>query len=285
MTWLHFKKWAITLFGNCTINGPVVQFFSSRKASSRSPGASYSYEGAHSRIGLLFGTSMIPSKKSLDTPTKQASFSSALSLAFYVPVIDPAARGAFGAGFLRLLPPHEPAPVAQILRLFLASSGQLLHFRHLQHPLIIVLDATFLMLPLSHIRCPKKRTLNCAAPVKRKKRLAETRRFPRRGLWWEKLDLNQRRPKPTDLQSAPFDQTQAFSHIGGPSRNRTRDAQLFRLPLSRLGCSQDEWLQGWELDPHRAAYEAAAWPICRPASVRPAALQAALLFKETQRPL
>ena len=32
-------------------------------------------------------------------------------------------------------------------------------------------------------------------------------------IWWEKLDLNQRRPKPTDLQSAPFDQTQAFSHI------------------------------------------------------------------------
>ena len=31
--------------------------------------------------------------------------------------------------------------------------------------------------------------------------------------WWEKLDLNQRRPKLTDLQSAPFDQTQAFSHI------------------------------------------------------------------------
>ena len=25
--------------------------------------------------------------------------------------------------------------------------------------------------------------------------------------WWEKLDLNQRRPKPTDLQSAPFDRS------------------------------------------------------------------------------
>ena len=34
-------------------------------------------------------------------------------------------------------------------------------------------------------------------------------------IWWEKLDLNQRRPKPTDLQSAPFDQTQAFSHMVG----------------------------------------------------------------------
>ena len=32
-------------------------------------------------------------------------------------------------------------------------------------------------------------------------------------VWWEKLDLNQRRPKPADLQSAPFDQTQAFSHM------------------------------------------------------------------------
>ena len=32
-------------------------------------------------------------------------------------------------------------------------------------------------------------------------------------IWWEKLDLNQRRPKPTDLQSAPFGQTQAFCHI------------------------------------------------------------------------
>ena len=32
-------------------------------------------------------------------------------------------------------------------------------------------------------------------------------------LWWEKLDLNQRRPKPANLQSTPFDQTQAFSHI------------------------------------------------------------------------
>ena len=31
--------------------------------------------------------------------------------------------------------------------------------------------------------------------------------------WREKLDLNQRRPKPTDLQSAPFDQAQAFSLI------------------------------------------------------------------------
>ena len=73
-----------------------------------------------------------------------------------------------------------------------------------------------------------------AVPVKLEKRPVETRRFPRRGLWWEKLDLNQRRPKPTDLQSAPFDRTQAFSHIGGPSRNRTWDAQIFSLPLYQL---------------------------------------------------
>ena len=45
-----------------------------------------------------------------------------------------------------------------------------------------------------------------AAPVKRKKRLVGTRRFPRRGLWWEKLDLNQRSLAATNLQSAPFDQ-------------------------------------------------------------------------------
>ena len=31
--------------------------------------------------------------------------------------------------------------------------------------------------------------------------------------WWEKLDLNQRSLSATDLQSAPFDQTQAFSHM------------------------------------------------------------------------
>ena len=39
--------------------------------------------------------------------------------------------------------------------------------------------------------------------------------------WWEKLDLNQRRPKPTDLQSAPFDRTLAFSPVGAPSETRT----------------------------------------------------------------
>ena len=33
--------------------------------------------------------------------------------------------------------------------------------------------------------------------------------------WWEKLDLDQRRPRPTDLQSAPFAQTQAFSRMVG----------------------------------------------------------------------
>ena len=52
--------------------------------------------------------------------------------------------------------------------------------------------------------------------------------------WWEKLDLNQRSLSATDLQSAPFDQTQAFSHIGGLSRNRTWDAQIFSLPLYQL---------------------------------------------------
>ena len=32
-------------------------------------------------------------------------------------------------------------------------------------------------------------------------------------LWWEKLDLNQRSLAATDLQSAPIDQTLAFSHM------------------------------------------------------------------------
>ena len=32
-------------------------------------------------------------------------------------------------------------------------------------------------------------------------------------LWWEKLDLNQRSLTATDLQSAPFDQTLAFSRM------------------------------------------------------------------------
>ena len=69
------------------------------------------------------------------------------------------------------------------------------------------------MLPLSHIRCPKKRTLNCDAPRQAEKRLVGTRRFPRRGLWWEKLDLNQRSLAATELQSAPADQTLALSRM------------------------------------------------------------------------
>ena len=31
--------------------------------------------------------------------------------------------------------------------------------------------------------------------------------------WWEKLDLNQRSLAATELQSAPFDRTQAFSRM------------------------------------------------------------------------
>lgn len=54
-------------------------------------------------------------------------------------------------------------------------------------------------------------------------------------LWWEKLDLNQRRPKPTDLQSAPFDHSGILPYvIGGASRNQTWDAQIFSLPLYQL---------------------------------------------------
>ena len=54
---------------------------------------------------------------------------------------------------------------------------------------------------------------------------------------------------------------------------------------NHLSYTQHKWLQGWELDQHGAAYEAAALPACHPASVRPAALQAALHFEKTQRPL
>ena len=35
--------------------------------------------------------------------------------------------------------------------------------------------------------------------------------------WWEKLDLNQRSLAATNLQSAPFDQAQAFSHMVLPA--------------------------------------------------------------------
>ena len=61
-------------------------------------------------------------------------------------------------------------------------------------------------------------------------------------IWWEKLDLNQRRPKPADLQSAPFDQTQAFSHmwwaLQGSNLGRA-DIQSTALPTelrARVGC-------------------------------------------------
>ena len=51
--------------------------------------------------------------------------------------------------------------------------------------------------------------------------------------WWEKLDLNQRRPKPTDLQSAPFDRTQAFSRAGARSETRTHKPSTGTGSLTR----------------------------------------------------
>ena len=51
--------------------------------------------------------------------------------------------------------------------------------------------------------------------------------------WWEKLDLNQRSLAATDLQSAPFDQTQAFSRIWWDllgSDQRRADLQPAALP-------------------------------------------------------
>ena len=50
----------------------------------------------------------------------------------------------------------------------------------------------------------------------------------------------------------------------------------------QLSYSHYEWLQGRGLNPHKTAYEAAALPVCHPASVRPAALQAALLLGGTK---
>ena len=66
--------------------------------------------------------------------------------------------------------------------------------------------------------------------------------------WWEKLDLNQRSLSATDLQSAPFDQTQAFSHINEFSGNRTRNAQIFRSLLCRLNLT-DRMVAGAGIGP------------------------------------
>ena len=61
-------------------------------------------------------------------------------------------------------------------------------------------------------------------------------------LWWEKLDLNQRSLAATNLQSAPFDQTQAFSRmwwaLQGSNLGRA-DLQSTALPTelrARMGC-------------------------------------------------
>lgn len=60
--------------------------------------------------------------------------------------------------------------------------------------------------------------------------------------WWEKLDLNQRRPKPTVLRTAPIDQTQAFSRMWWvlqESNLGRADLQSTALPTelrARMGC-------------------------------------------------
>ena len=61
-------------------------------------------------------------------------------------------------------------------------------------------------------------------------------------LWWEKLDLNQRSLAATNLQSAPFDQTQAFSRMWWALQESNlgrADLQSTALPTelrARVGC-------------------------------------------------
>ena len=88
--------------------------------------------------------------------------------------------------------------------------------------------------------------------------------------------MNQRRPKPTDLQSAPFDQTQAFSHIWWDlqdsnlgrtdlqsialptelrshsvhGRIRTCDLRTGRTALSSTELREQRWCTGWDSNPH-----------------------------------
>ena len=104
--------------------------------------------------------------------------------------------------------------------------------------------------------------------------------------------MNQRSLSATDLQSAPFDQTLAFSLIWWTLQESNlgrADLQSAALPTElrvRVGCesglepptsgatnrrsdqlsySHYEWLQERELNPLGAAYEAVALPVCHPA--------------------
>ena len=60
---------------------------------------------------------------------------------FHVSVLDSAEGGVVDAGFLRDLLQRELAPVAQILHPLPDPTGQIFHFCHAQHPLVVVLDA------------------------------------------------------------------------------------------------------------------------------------------------
>jgi hypothetical protein len=52
--------------------------------------------------------------------------------------------------------------------------------------------------------------------------------------WWRRLDSNQRRRKPTDLQSAPF------SHSGTPPQHAQRLASRVRKPARRAASEEPE---------------------------------------------
>ena len=74
--------------------------------------------------------------------------------------------------------------------------------------------------------------------------------------WWEKLDLNQRRPKPTDLQSAPFDQTQAFSRIWWV----LQDSNLGRVGLQPTALPTElRTRMGWVIGLEPTASRATTW--------------------------
>jgi hypothetical protein len=54
--------------------------------------------------------------------------------------------------------------------------------------------------------------------------------YSRKGLWWGKLDLNQRRQTPAGLQPAPFD------HSGIPPKIHIHDVNELTVGLEPATC-------------------------------------------------